>query len=79
MYFGVIDQILVSINTRFNSENYDILSKMEGFVLNECDIDEIKMYLFKNEECDFDIVRLDKNKDKNLVLDGLSKISIFCE
>lgn len=87
IYFEVIDQILVSIDTRFDSENYDILLKMEEFALKKCDIDDIKMHLLNNEESDFDTDRLILHREmffdviskKKLILDDLSKITIFLQ
>lgn len=41
IYFSAIDQILTSLDTRFDSETYKKLSKMENFATNNCDIEEI--------------------------------------
>lgn len=87
MYFGVIDQIISSLNTRFDSESYKILCLMEDFATQKCEIGKIESYLFHNGESDFDIVRLvlhrqmffDHTKSHNIVLDDLTKISIHLQ
>lgn len=87
MYFGVIEQILSSLNTRFDSESYKVLSLMEDFATQKCDISQIESFLFHNGECDFDIERLvlhrqmffDHIKSQKIILDNLTKISIFMQ
>lgn len=54
----VIDQVLASLDIRFDSETYATLSKMEDFATNACDIDEIKIFLMYNGTCDFELDRL---------------------
>lgn len=89
IYFKVIDQVLMSLDTRFDSETYKILGKMEEFALNKIEIDEIEQYLVSNlgkEDCDFDLQRLVLHRDMFFdslkegevsKLDGLTKISIY--
>lgn len=88
IYYQVIDQIITSIDIRFDSETYRILSKMEDFATQKCDVNEIEAYLFKDGQCDFDISRLvlhrdmffDIIKDQNYDLTpDLTKISIFLQ
>lgn len=87
MYFGVIDQILSSLNTRFDSDSYKILSLMEAFAINKSEITPIKSFLFHNGDSDFDIDRLQLHKKmffdhidrKKIVLNDLTKISIFLQ
>lgn len=88
IYYEVIDQIISSIDTRFDSETYEILAKMEDFATNKCGFDEIEKYLFKDGQCDFDVDRLVLHRDMffdvvkeqklNLIAD-LTNISIFLQ
>lgn len=87
IYFGVIDQALAGINSRFDSETYKILSKMENFALNKCSFDDIKEYLVSNGHCDFDIDRLIlhrkiffdvvENENPKPKVDSLTRIQIY--
>lgn len=87
IYFGVIDQAISSINSRFDSETYKILGKKEDFALNKCSIDDIKKYLIFNGHCDFDIDRLIlhrkvffdvvKNENPKPKVDNLTQIAIY--
>lgn len=85
--FSVIDQIMMSITERFDSETYDKLSKMENYATNKCELNDIKEYLCgKDGSFDFDLERLAlhrrmffdivKEKKLPLILD-LSQISMF--
>lgn len=87
IYFSAIDQVIMSITERFDSETYDKLSKMEDYATNKCKLDDIKEYLCgKDGSFDFDLERLElhrrmffdivKEKELLLVLD-LSEISMF--
>lgn len=83
----MIDQIISSLNTRFDSETYDILSKFEDFALNSCEFSDIEEYLRYNDDCDFDVDRLvlhrtmffDVLKARNLKMDGLTNISKYLQ
>lgn len=87
MYFGMIDQILMSLNIRFDSENYKILCLMEDFALGYAGIESIREFLFHNGESDFDVDRLvlhkemflDHLKNKKVVMKDLTTISIFLQ
>lgn len=87
IYFSTIDQIIMSITERFDSETYDKLSKMEDYATNKRELNDIKEYLCgKDGSYDFDLERLElhrrmffdivKEKELPLVLD-LSQISMF--
>lgn len=76
------------MDIRFDSETYHILSKMEDFATQNCDVSEIESYLFKDGQCDFDISQLvlhrdmffDVIKDQKLDLTPeLTKITIFLQ
>lgn len=88
IYFSVIDQIISSLDTRFDSQTYDILSKFEDFATNECGVKEIEKYLRVNEDCDFDLDRLELHrnmffdvvKERKLTqIVDLTSISIFLQ
>ncbi len=49
VYFKVIDQVLMSIDTRFDQETYHKLGKIEKFALNKDNIEDIEEYLVKSE------------------------------
>jgi len=63
IYFSVIDQIMASLDTRFHSETYDILSKLEDFATHKCGVNEIEKYLRHNDDCDFDLDRLELHRN----------------
>lgn len=90
IYFHVIDQITSSLNERFDSKTYEILSKLEDFALNKCCFDDIEEFVVEyhdgKRECDFDVERLVLHRsmffdviksDKNI--DGLTKVSIYLQ
>ena len=60
---------------------------MEDFALQKCEIAEIETFLFYNGESDFDVERLvlhrqmffDHIKSEKIVLDDLTKISIYLQ
>lgn len=87
IYFAVLDQILVSLDTRFDSETYEKLSEMEEFAKNVCDIEKIRRYLCHNGDCDFDLDRLclhrrmffDIDLVKEKPFQNLSEIQIFLQ
>lgn len=54
----MIDQIISSLDVRFDSETYDILFKFEDFALQNCEYPEIEKFLRHNNDCDFDLDRL---------------------
>lgn len=51
IYFAAIDQIISSIDERFNAETYKILSKLKDYATNKCDFDDIQEYLYKDGSC----------------------------
>lgn len=90
VYFKVIDQVLMSIDTRFDQETYHKLGKFEEFALNKNNIEDIQGYLVKNdngkEECDFNLQRLvlhrqmffdNLKEEEKTKIDNLTKISIY--
>jgi len=86
-FFAIIDQITSSINTRFHSETYKILSSFEDFALNKCEFADIEGYVRYNDDCDFDVDRLvlhrnmffDVVKERKLKMDGLTNISKYLQ
>lgn len=87
IYYSAIDQIVMSITERFDSETYKKLAKMEDYATNKCQLNDIKEYLCgKDGSYDFDLERLElhkrmffdivKERDLPLLLD-LSQISMF--
>lgn len=87
IFCSCIHHILTSLDTRFDSETYKQLSKMEDFATNICDIEEIRGYLFHNEQCDFNIDRLilhrqmffDMELVKKQKFKNLTNIQIFLQ
>lgn len=92
IYFRVIDQVTSSLDERFDSDTYEILSKLEDFALNKSTVDDIEEFIVENHdgkrECDFDLDRLNLHrsmffdiisKDKSANIDGLTKLSIYLQ